>query len=160
MFKEIIRILCGSFIWNILRFRLRINSKKVVIILVGENRKLDYYAMHHLKDYMERKCVDHAIILLDDRKTYKMVKKVVPAVNLKIYRYSKDKMERLYNYYSFYKFSERVVFTYTDYPRDNQLGKALRETTINEEDAVCLGLYHLRTVPAINMEKIGRQDYV
>lgn len=160
MFKETIRILYGSFIWNILRLRLRINSKKVVIILVGENRKLDYYAMLHLKDYMERKCVDHTIILLDDKKIYKMVKKVASAVDLKIYCYSKDKIKKLYNYYSFHKFSERVVFTYTDQPKDNQLGRVLRETTINEEEAVCLGLYHLRTVPAINIEKIGRQDYV
>ena len=160
MFKETIRILYGSFIWNILRLRLRINSKKVVIILVGENRKLDYYAMLHLKDYMKRKCVNQALILLDEKNIYRMVKKVASAVDLKIYHYPKDKMKRLYDYYSFYKFSERVVFTYTDQPKDNQLGKALRETTVNEEEALCLGLYHLRTVPAIKIENIGRQDYV
>ena len=71
MFKEVIRILYGSFIWNILRLRLRINSKKVVIILVGENRKLDYYAMLHLKDYMKRKCVNQALILLDEKNIYR-----------------------------------------------------------------------------------------
>lgn len=147
MFKEIIRILYGSLIWNILRLKLRIHKKKVVIILTGENKKLDYYTIVHLEDFINRKYADKAIILLDDKKACKMIKAANLSVPVKMYWYSKDRIERLYNYYSFYKFSDRVVFTYTDKPRDNQLGRALRETDINEEDAVCLGLYHLRTIP-------------
>lgn len=147
MFREMVHILHGSFIWNILRLRLRIHDKKVVVVLTGENRKLDHYAIVYLEDFMKRKYADEALIFIDDKKTCKMIKAVDPPVALKIYKYPREKMERLYSYYSFYKFSDRVVFTYTDKPKDNQLGKALRETDINEKDAVCLGLYHLRAVP-------------
>ena len=151
MFKEMIRILQGSFIWIFLRLRLRIHGKKVIIILTNENKKLDYYAMIHLEDFMKRKYADEAIILLNNKKAYKMIKMVNPAVSVKAYWYSKDKIEMLYNYYSFHKFSDRVVFTYTDNPRDNQLGRVLRETQVDEEEAVCLGLYHLRTIPSKKM---------
>ena len=137
----------GAFIWDVLRLRLQIHNGKVVIILTGENRKLDYYTIVYLEDFMNRKYANEAIILLNDKKSYEMVKIVAPSVRLKIYRYSKNKIKRLYRYYSFFKFSDRVVFTYTGFPEDNQLGKALRETEINEVDAVCLGLYRLREVP-------------
>ncbi|MCI9546459.1 MAG: hypothetical protein HFH60_07230 [Lachnospiraceae bacterium] len=119
--------------------------------MTNENKKLDYYAMIHLEDFMKRKYADEAIILLNNKKAYKMIKMVNPAVSVKAYWYSKDKIEMLYNYYSFHKFSDRVVFTYTDNPRDNQLGRVLRETQVDEEEAVCLGLYHLRSIPSKKM---------
>ena len=43
-------------------------------------------------------------------------------------------------------FFDNIVFTYAFRPQDNLLGKVLKETQVNEEDAVCLGLYHLRAV--------------
>lgn len=159
MIKKIIYVLQGFFIWDVLRLRLRIQNKKVVIILVNENKKLDYYAIMHLEDFVKRKCADEALILVDERRSYKMVRAVNPPIPVKIYWYPKDKIERLYEYYSFYKFSDRVVFTYTDNPKDNQLGRVLRETEIDEEDAVCLGLYHLRTIP--KKDKVRRKrNYV
>ncbi|NBH20534.1 hypothetical protein D3Z55_24965 [Clostridiaceae bacterium] len=65
----------------------------------------------------------------------------------------------MYDYYSFHKFSDKVVFTYTDLPGDNQLGRALRETKVNEEDAVCLGLYHLRRVPGAHLAESNFQTH-
>ncbi len=147
MFKETLCILHGAFQWEILKLRLGINHRKVVVILVNDNKRLDYYAMVHIGDYMRRKYAKKAVVLLDDKKTFKMAGSVNKIPNVKIYRYPKKSIELLYGYYSFYKFSDEIVFTYTDTPRDNRLGKVLEETGINEEDAICLGLYHLRRVP-------------
>ena len=63
-------------------------------------------------------------------------------------------LKALYDYYSFDKFFDNIVFTYKTFPKYNLLGKVLNETSINEQDAVCLALYHLREVPEIKkMEK-------
>ena len=51
------------------------------------------------------------------------------------------------------KMSTYIVFTYTTSPKDNQLGRVLKETQVNEEEAVCLGLYQLRKVPEIKETK-------
>ena len=60
---------------------------------------------------------------------------------------SKADMEKLYDYYSFMKFFDNIVFTYVDKPEDNLLGTYLEKTDVNEEDAACLALFHLRSVP-------------
>lgn len=147
MFKEMLHILRGSILWAALKARLQLNHRKVVIVLVDENKTLDYYAMVHLSNFMDRKFADEAIILFDNKATGKMAGSVKAAANKKLYYLPEKLVELLYDYYSFYKFSDKVVFTYTERPRDNLLGRALKETGVNEEDAVCLGLYHLRRVP-------------
>lgn len=150
MYKKILRMLHSALIWKMMCLRFRIDYKKVVVVLVNENKKLDYYAMAHLKDYMQRKFAEEALVLFNDKKVYKMVKGMKLDVHAKLYRYPMKRIKRLYEYYSFYKFFDNIVFTYTTQPKDNQLGKALKETQVNEEDAVCLGLYRLRTVPALD----------
>lgn len=159
MYKKIIRMLYGAFIWKMMCLRFQIDYKKVVVVLVNENEMLDYYAMMHLKNYMNRKYAEEALILFDDKKVYKMVKSMRLDVRVKLYRYPVKRIKRLYEYYSFYKFFDNIVFTYTTQPKDNQLGKALKETQVNEEDAVCLGLYRLRSVPALN-SKAQRDRHV
>lgn len=149
MYKKILRMLHSALIWKMMCLRFRIDYKKVVVVLVNENKKLDYYAMAHLKDYMQRKYAEEALVLFNDKKVYKMVKGMGLDVRVKLYQYPAKRIERLFEYYSFYKFFDNIIFTYTTRPKDNQLERALKETPINEEDAVCLGLYRLRSVPAL-----------
>ena len=169
MFRAAARILGGAVRWGILRMRLGIHEKTVVLFLTNDNLRLDYYATVHLKDFMKRKYADRAVFFLDDvfckslpggpcfLRTLDRMAKTSKQVTL--CRYPASEIERVYGYYAFYKFSDRVVFTYTDRPKDNLLGRALRETKVNEEDAVCLGLYHLRQVPSSGEEeKRGRTD--
>ena len=155
MFKEIVNILQGAFLWKTMCIRFRINYKKVVLILVNENKKLDYYAAAHLEDYMQRKYADEALILFDNDSVYKMIRRMKTDVCRKLYRYPEKKIRKLYQYFSFYKFFDNIVFTYTSCPKDNQLGRVLKETQINEEEAVCLGLYRLRTVPVLEGRNQG-----
>lgn len=154
MLREILRVFHGVLIWKVFCMRFRIAQQTVVLVLVHEQECLDHYALVHLEDYMKRKYAKQAVILFYDKKTYGQIKRMHWKMTVRVCRWPEERIEKLYDYYSFYKFSDRIVFTYTDMPEDNQLGKILRETDIGEEEAVCLGLYRLRRVPA-RKEKTG-----
>lgn len=155
-------ILRGAVEWQLLRARFRIRGQEAVVVLAHDNRRLDYYALYYLKDFMDRKYVGRAVILADEEAACKMACKMKKEGLLpdsaRICLYPEERIRRLYQYYSFYKFSDKIVFTYTDSPGDNQLGKALRETAVDERDAVCLGFYHLRGIP--EREGAGGRAYV
>lgn len=155
MFKEALHILHGVFLWRMLRLKLRINYKKVVLVLVNENSELDYYALAHLEDYMNRKFADEAVVLyLDEEGIDHFAESVLAEYvsaekKVRLCKCSRRTVEAVYDYYSFHKFFDNLTFTFASHPKDNLLGKVLEKTQVNEEDAVCLGLYHLRTVPAL-----------
>lgn len=115
--------------------------------MTNENSKVDYYALLHLNDFMNRKYANEAIVIIDSKKAYQLVKKASLPSCVKLYQCSRKIIQLIYQYYSFYQCSDKLVFTYTNHPKDNQLGRVLRETSINEEEAVCLGLYRLRKIP-------------
>lgn len=118
---------------------------------MGDNQKLDEYALIHLKDFMDRKYAKGAVLFLKDKRDYGRFKRVKLPEGVKFCLYPVRKIQILYDYYSFHRFSDKILFTYTDSPKENELGRLLRETEIDEEEAVCLGLYRLRSVP-------GRKD--
>ncbi|HBA50114.1 MAG TPA: hypothetical protein DCZ91_20440 [Lachnospiraceae bacterium] len=160
MFKATVNVLYGAFLWRMLWLKLRIDYKTAVLILVNENRKLDYYAMAHLGDYMSRKHAESAVVLFCENETYRIAKSVLEKYGdagkkLRLYRCGRKTVEAVYDYYSFHIFFDNVAFTYTSRPGDNLLGRVLEETQVNEEDAVCLGLYHLRKVPVNSLSDDG-----
>lgn len=160
MFKETAHVLWGAFLWQVLRLRFWIGYKKVVLVPVNENRELDYYALAHLKDYMDRKSVDSAIVLYCENETRCLSQEVLAEYaglekKVRLHRFSKKTIEKVYDYYSFYKFFDNIAFTYVSRPVENLLGKLLEKTLVDEEDAVCLGLYHLRTVPELRKKMPG-----
>lgn len=147
-------VLRGAFLWRMFRRKHEIDYKKVVLILTGENRELDYYALAHLGDYMDRKYADGAVVLFDRDKTYQMAEDVLAEYGsadkkVCLCQCSRKFIEIVHDYYSFHKFFDNLVFTFASRPKDNLLGKVLEETQVNEEDAVCMGLYRLRNVPAL-----------
>lgn len=151
MFKETVHVLHGAFLWKMLRLKLRIDYKTVVLVLVNENRKLDYYALAHLGDYMARKHAKSAVVLFYENETGRLAEEVlakyeITGKNVRLCRCARKTVETVHDYYSFHNFFDSIAFTYTSQPGDNMLGRLLEETQVNEEDAVCLGLYHLRMV--------------
>ena len=146
MGKPGIRIARGMIYWYQLRLLLRINYKKSVLVLAGESEELDDCSILHLGDFMRRKHVDGAIIIYASDREIR-VNRENGMERIRKYRISKYRMRLLYDAYCFYKFYDNIVFTYTDTPEDNLLGRYLRETKVNTEDAACLALYHLRRVP-------------
>ena len=151
MFKETLHILHGVFLWRMLRLKYAIDYKKVVLVPVNEIRDLDYYALAHLEDYMERKYAKEAIVLYEGKDTYHLAEEVLAEYGsggnkVRLCPCDRKTIETIYDYYSFHKFFDNIVFTYAFRPEDNLLRKVLSETQVNEEDAVCLGLYRLRMV--------------
>ena len=154
MLKKVLHILRGKRYWNWLRLRYAITYKKVVLVLTGDNEKLDYYCLKYLEDFIRRKYANSAIIISPDEKVLKNVAKMKFSFPIELCLMDKMKMTLLYDFYSYMKFFDNIVFTYTSIPKDNLLGKILAETNVNEEDAACLALYHLRIVPnCIQQEK-------
>lgn len=158
MYRRTRLVLMESLRWIRFRMKYRVGYDKVVIALSGENRKLDYYTMVYLENYVKRKFASGAVILFNDRETKKMIDSFVFSFPVEIVFCPPDKMKRLYDYYSFEKFFDNIVFTYVSKPKDNLLGRLLKETEVNEQDAVCLGLYHLRKVVELE-EKYMRSQY-
>jgi hypothetical protein len=140
-------ILKGWLFWQRVRIKYLINYNKTLIVLSDENYELDRQVLLHLPDYVERKHADKAIVLCDESRLHEWSYILPKNINMQIKAMSKEDMEKLYDYYCFFKFFDNVVFTYTDKPKDNLLGKFLRETDVNEEDAAFLALYHLRSIP-------------
>ncbi len=159
MFRSVFHIFHGAFLWQILRMRFGLDNGKAVLFLTGDNQKLDYFSMVYLQNFMEQKYVDGAVLFVKDKRESGLVRKIPLPGCVRCSWYSSRKMRILYDYYSFHKFSDKVIFTYTDLPGDNQLGRALRETKVNEEDAVCLGLYHLRRVPGAHLAESNFQTH-
>ena len=154
MYRRIAVILKESLQWISLRIKYKIDYSKVVLALTGEDKKIDYYALAYLEKYMKRKFAKSAVILYNDRVIENMLKDFQFSFPTETVCYPPLRMKALYDYYSFDKFFDNIVFTYKTFPKYNLLGKVLNETSINEQDAVCLALYHLREVPEIKkMEK-------
>ena len=139
-------ILEGWLFWQRVKIKYGINYSKALIVLSDENHELDRQVLLHLPDFAERKHVNSSIVLCKDNCLGEWVP-FADAKSVVIYTMSSTDMEKLYDYYCFIKFFDNAVFTYTDKPEDNLLGTYLRETDVNEEDAACLALYHLRSVP-------------
>lgn len=157
MFKRCFIILKEYFQWLRLSIKYKINYKKVVLVLINENKTLDYYAIAYLKYFVKRKYADEAIILFHNAESKKMFEKFNFSFKVTAVYYPLEKIKKLYDYYSFEKFFDNIVFTYTSFPKYNLLGRVLDETSVNEQDTVCLALYHLREVLApdeTNTEKI------
>ena len=118
------------------------------MVLTGENHLLDRYSIEYLDLFAKRKSADNALVVWSDIESLegsdltRLKLKRIKAVYL-----SDRKVKLLYDYYSFDKFFDNIVFTYTSMPEENLLGRILAETEVNEKDAVCLALYHLRYVP-------------
>lgn len=141
------RILHGWLLWKRIKIRFQINYDKIVVVLSRENAEVDRQAMLHLGDFMERKHVNKAIVFCKEQ-TKEEIKKMIGEISsISVETLSDDEITLLYSYYSFTKFFDNIVFTNTCTPSDNMLGRYLEQTQVNEEDAVCLALYHLRQVP-------------
>ncbi|MBP3805036.1 MAG: hypothetical protein J6I76_14330 [Oribacterium sp.] len=141
------RIIHGWLFWKIIKTKFQIDYRKVVIVLSGENAEVDRQAITHLSDFMERKHVDKAIIFCAEQTKEKIKKEFEENSSILVETLGNDEMNLLYSFYMFTKFFDNIVFTNTDTPSDNMLGRYLKQTQVNEEDAVCLALYHLRQVP-------------
>ena len=138
----------GWIFWNLVRIKYAISYNKVVIVLTGEDERVDKSCLKHIGDFAKRKHAKEAIIFCLSEYYERLIANIEDYKYLRVYCIESKKMRLMYRFYGFMKFFDNIVFTYTDCPRDNYLGRYLRETDITPEDAACLALYHLRYVPS------------
>lgn len=147
MLKQILHITYGYFVWLKYKLRFRMNEHKVLLVLTGDNKKIDYYALLHLGDYVKRKIADMALILVMDKEMLKLAKSMDFPFTAEVLQVKEKEILSFYDYFCFEEYMDNVVFTYTGRPKENLLWKLLEKTDIHEEEAVCLGYYCLRHVP-------------
>ena len=112
-------------------------------MLTGDNSCVDQSCIDHIQDFIKRKYADRALVFCTEISKIN----ICETDNICVKTMPEADMQSLYMLYSFYKFFDNIVFTNTDTPKDNMLGRYLKETNVNEEEAVCLALYHLRCIP-------------
>lgn len=146
--RSVVRILYGWVYWHIFCLQNNITYKSVVLVLCGENHLLDKYSVKYLELFVKRKTADKALIIWSEQATEEWLKQFILQLERTKIKYMPEKYVKfLYDFYSFDKFFDNIVFTYTSKPKENLLGRILEETGVDEKDAVCLALYHLRYVP-------------
>lgn len=136
----------GWFFWSVFRLWHRVSYRCAILVLANENQELDQCAVFHFRDFMERKYADRGIIIWNGHGAEPLIQTENPLERIALKQISASKIDLLYDYYSFDKFFENIVFTITKKPEENLLGRILEETKVTEQDAVCLALYHLRRV--------------
>jgi hypothetical protein len=96
---------------------------------------------------MDRKRCDAAVIFVESEEILQFAETHLNTNKpVKIKMISKDYIASIYNWYRVVRFNKNMFFTYTDKTKDNLLGRFMRETDINEKDAVCLAIYNFRGV--------------
>ena len=146
MIPEMLHVIRGNFIWHYIKAVHGISKQSIVLVLTGENRMVDEYAIHHLQTFAARRSADKVFVWTREEE---LIKKAVETCECPVRRLNMSdmKLQILFDYYCFDKFFPNLVFTYTNRPRDNQIGRLLSISDVNEEEIVCLGLYNLRMVP-------------
>lgn len=145
--KRILHILHGWLFWRLFCIVNNVSFKCVVLVLNNENQQLDKYAVEYLDIFLNRRAAKKAFIIWSDDRTKVWLDKVKLSPEKKLIHMPFKKLKLLYDFYCFDKFFDNIVFTFISKPQENLLGRILNETDINEKDAVCLALYHLRYVP-------------
>ena len=148
MIKQCLDVTKGYLIWSAVRLRENVDNKKVVLVLTGENDKVDDYALRYLDHVIERKYADEALVIAPDRGMAEKVFRYDYSHRVKVKVLPMKKIALIYKWYCLDKlFFKNLIFTYIRTTSDNLLGRIMDETDIDEEDVVCLALYNLRTIP-------------
>lgn len=141
------KLIIGKLTWKYLCIRYNISDTTVVLFLAGENHKIDEYALKYLNLVMERKGCTKAIIFVENEEQLCFANERLDATTKADVRKITDKrIMAIYRLYRIVRFNKNLFFTFTDRTKDNLLGKFMRETEINEKDAVCLAIFNFRKV--------------
>lgn len=150
MLKQVAQVMAGQVLWMNLKRQEHLDERKFVLVLTGENEKVDFYALEYLDKVMNRKCADMALILSDQQRCIDMVSQGHYQHTVKAKLLSQKRIMLLFKWYCLDRFFKNLIFTYVRTPKDNLLERFLKETDINEEETVCLCLYNFRKMPAEN----------
>lgn len=143
MVKELYHAFQGKRIWECYCRKYSISNSCVTIVLMEDYALWNACAIRYLPAFMKRKSAKRALILVKNG-LHIDISEVRNAV---LKRIKEKDAERLLNYYTLFRFSDNLVFFYTNRPQDNRSEFILKHTEITMDELICLGLYRLREVP-------------
>ena len=138
----------GRGIWRRLRKKYGINYDMAVIALNSEDEEWNRLALLHLPDYMERKKAKKAMVFYTEAVKERWLDKY-NNVRAEWVFLEKGQMQLLADYYCFYRFFDSIAFCFK---ADNHAEMILDRGAISKEELICLGFFHLRSVPPIRKE--------
>lgn len=140
MLFDVIKICLENISWKFFSAFHRIDEDTLVLALAAENEQIDAVSVQFFPDFLNKRFAKKGVILVD-----KKAKEIImcPDTRVKILGVSRRKIKRYFDLYCFYKFSDRLVFTYVSSPKDNKLIKYIEQSDISEEDVVRLALFRL-----------------
>ena len=143
--RKIFSLLFGYLDWKMIRIKYRIDSKSVVLFLPEIKPEWNQRALKYIPAYLYRKKADRAIVLVNRNAGLKDFVHADPKV-ITGQLYEK-RIRHIMDYYTLFRFSDRVVFFYLEYPKDNCSRIILEQTKVSMDELICLGFYRLREVP-------------
>lgn len=147
MIRQSVEVIKGYFIWQMMKWKNHLDDRTVVLVLTGENEKVDRYALKYLDYVIERKSAEKALIITPKEENTQKVFQYNYKYEIKAKAISSRNIELIYRWHCQGRFYKNLIFTYVRTNKDNLLERFLNETEINEEDVVCLALYNLRKIP-------------
>ena len=138
----------GRFSWTRLCKKYKINDHTVVVFFPESNKEWNSTALHYLPDFLKRKKTDHAIVFFSKENDIETITSFQLGSEFRCAQISTNQMKLLMDYYCLHRFSDKIVFFYLDYPKDNCSIKILEKTDVTMDELVCLGFYRLREVPS------------
>lgn len=148
MIKQSIDAIKGQLIWSNLMRKESLDDKKIVLVLTGENDRVDEYALKYLDDVIDRKYAEEALVIAADEKMTEKIDQYTYSHPVKTRILPPKKVGLIHKWYCLDKlFFRNLIFTYVRTNKDNLLERFLQETDVDEEDVVCLALYNLTRIP-------------
>lgn len=148
--NKIVRIFIADLYWLYIIIKEKIGKRDVVLVLMGENKKVDELSLEYLDLFRERRHARKAIVFVPQSEAEKWKNKSDVSESAKIRGIKKKYILLLYERYCINKFFKNLVFTSIKTTKENMIDRYLKETNITEEDVVCLAFYNFRGIPQRN----------
>lgn len=146
------KIIHGKALWDSISNEYEIDGSTVSLVLSGENKILDKYALELLPAFVERKKAQKAVIFIakESRLDLEWIGNNRYPFPACVVVEDIERLRLIYDYYCFAFNLDNMTFTFLNHCHYNLMGRILQETDITEEEAVSLGVYWLRELPEKN----------
>lgn len=130
--------------WDIFKLSKHISNEDGILVLSGENTKIDEISIARFNEYLDKKYLSKGVVLVSRREQSRIapIKKNI-ASHIQIIYLPPNKLKRFYELHCVKPFAAHIAFTFIHTPKDNMLGKYLEKSELDENDLVCLALFRL-----------------
>lgn len=166
------KALQGCFFWN------KIDRKycaSIYILMPEEKDVYNYYALLHLRQFLEERGQQKAVVLTCDEEAIAALNLFFPICNsagsrmprakepvreclVKAVYIGRNTAGKLLKYYALYEFTPRMVIVSLTRPYDTHAQNLLGLYGVGKEELVCFDIYRLREKPEAVAPRYGGTD--